>query len=65
MTMKTIKTVNIRGSITLDDGVDESSFWSSWESFLKQNKLQFKGTTTLQKELVVVDNSDEPELPLF
>ena len=65
MTMKTIKTVNIKGTIQLDDGVDESAFYAGWEHFLKQNKFNFKGSTNIKKELVVVDTTDEPELPLF
>lgn len=63
MTTKTIKTFQVSGSIELPDNMTESEFYSVWFTFLKSNKLEFKGKSNLVKKQVFVDTSDEPELP--
>ena len=60
---KTIRTIKLNGSILLPDSLTDKDFYSIWYHFLKQNDFKYSGNTSLEKEVVEVDNSDEPELP--
>lgn len=65
MTTKTIKEFQIKGNVELPSELDEKDFNNLWWHFIKQNKLDFKGTIIFNKKTIFVDNTNEPELPFL
>lgn len=62
-TTKTIKHLRVLGSVELPDGMDDNEATGCFYAFLKQHKMQLKGKLKIEKTVVNVDISDEPELP--